>query len=72
MFPFRQAAQQEVTLPDGRRWTVRVERDNEPVFPENMFRINFWYARWLFARLAFASILRRPSDGVWSSSRTRC
>lgn len=54
MFPFSQAAQQEVTLPDGRRWTVSVERDNEPSFPKSMFRINFWYARWLLARLSFA------------------
>lgn len=45
---------QEVTLPDGRRWTVRVERNNEPVVPSNMFGLNLWYGRWLLSRLVFA------------------
>lgn len=51
MFSFHDAPQQEVSLPDGRRWTVRVERDDEPTWDGGMFTLNFWYTRWLFARL---------------------
>jgi hypothetical protein len=53
MFEFRDAPQQEVTLPDGRRWTVRVERDTEPHWNGGMFTLNGWYWRWLVGRLRF-------------------
>lgn len=53
IFHFRDAPQQEVTLPDGRRWTVRVERDTEPHWNGGMFTLNVWYWRWLVSRLRF-------------------
>jgi hypothetical protein len=53
MFQFHDAPQQGVTLPDGRRWTVRVERDTEPHWNGGMFTLNGWYWRWLVGRLRF-------------------
>ena len=53
MFHFRHAPQQEVALPDGRRWTVRVERDTEPHWSGSVLALNGWYYRWLASRFRF-------------------